>query len=186
MWVRNHVSTSNVCSHVQRGRPRPRGGGGGNAARRSYRHVVLAPDKGVGERLRQLPADAKVTELDLPFGIDQHVGRLDVCEIASNPPAQPTRVVGCARPRQHQESERTNAAHPPLPGPPPARTSVHDAELVAHVRQALDHLGFGPGRRRHPSKAPVLKSTVARCVSETSAARARAVGAGAHRISNFG
>ena len=45
----------------------------------AYGHVVLTPDVAEGEGLRELPADAKVAQLDLASGVDQNVRRLDIC-----------------------------------------------------------------------------------------------------------
>ena len=46
----------------------------------AYRHVGLAACiHGLGYRIDQVSADAKVTHLDLALCVDQHVGGLDVC-----------------------------------------------------------------------------------------------------------
>lgn len=50
-----------------------------NGTRCSYRHVGPCAHEGVGHGVNELPADPKVTELDLPTGVHEDVGRLDIC-----------------------------------------------------------------------------------------------------------
>lgn len=50
-----------------------------NGTHSSYRHVGSCAHEGVGHGVDELPADPKVTEFDLPTGVHQDVGRLDIC-----------------------------------------------------------------------------------------------------------
>lgn len=50
-----------------------------NGTRCSYRHVGPCAHEGVGHGVDELPTDPKVTELDLPTGVHEDVGRLDIC-----------------------------------------------------------------------------------------------------------
>lgn len=56
-----------------------RGRGTGAGAGPTHRHVGARPHKGVGHGIDELAAHAKVAQLDLPAGVDQDVGGLDVC-----------------------------------------------------------------------------------------------------------
>lgn len=44
----------------------------------THRHVGACSNEGVGHGIYELPAHAKVAQLDLPAGVDQDVGGLDI------------------------------------------------------------------------------------------------------------
>jgi hypothetical protein len=45
----------------------------------THAHVRARPDKGVGDRVDELARNTKVADLDLAGGVDEDVGRLDIC-----------------------------------------------------------------------------------------------------------
>lgn len=45
----------------------------------THAHIRARPDKSVGDRVDELARNAKVADLDLTSGVDEDVGRLDIC-----------------------------------------------------------------------------------------------------------
>jgi len=44
----------------------------------AYAHVCASPDKGVGNRVDEFTRHSEITNLDLPLGVCEDVGRFDI------------------------------------------------------------------------------------------------------------